>query len=92
MFGGELTIEEFRNASKERKIYKMIEYPMYISRDYVEEVDLQNLKNFNKTVFNKQTNNFEINKLDDKKLKEVKSRVNSSVVVTNNSIDRFIRF
>jgi hypothetical protein len=92
IFGGRLNIEEFRNASKERKIYKMIEYPMYISRDYVEEVDLQNLKNINKTVFHKQINNSDINKLDEKKLKEVKSRVNSSVVVTNNSIDRFITF
>jgi hypothetical protein len=92
MFGGSLDIEEFRNASKERKVYKMIEYPMYISRDYVEEVDIQNLKKVNKNVFNKQHNVPQTNQLDNKKLEEVKNRVNSSVVVTNNSIDRFIRF
>jgi hypothetical protein len=92
MFGGELDIEEFRNATKERKVYKMIEYPMYISRDYVEEVDLQNLKNVNKNLFGKQQYVQQSNTLDDKKLEEVKNRVSSSVVVTNNSIDRFITF
>ena len=92
MFGGSLDIEEFRNASKERKVYKMIEYPMYISRDYVEEVDIQNLKKVNKNVFNKVHNVPQTNQLDNTKLEEVKNRVNSSVVVTNNSIDRFIRF
>jgi hypothetical protein len=92
MFGGELSIDEFRNATKERKVYKMIEYPMYVSRDYVEEVDLQNLKKVNKNLFGKQQYMPQTNTLDDKKLEEVKNRINSSVVVTNNSIDRFITF
>ena len=92
MFGGDLSIEEFRNATKERKVYKMIEYPMYISRDYVEEVDLQNIKKVNKNLFGKQQYIQQTNTLDDKKLEEVKNRINSSVVVTNNSIDRFITF
>lgn len=93
MFGGDLSIEEFRNATKERKVYKMIEYPMYVSRDYVEEVDLQNLKKVNKGLFGKQQYMPQTNTLDDKKLEEVKNRINSSsVVVTNNSIDRFITF
>jgi hypothetical protein len=93
MFGGELSINEFRNANKERKIYKMIEYPMYISRDYIEEVDLQNLKNVNKNLFENQHNNLHLNTLSNKRLEEAKTRVNSSsVVVTNNSIDRFITF
>ena len=93
MFGGELDIDEFRNATKERKVYKMIEYPMYISRDYVQEVDLQNIKKANKNIFNQQSVIPSKNTLDDKKLEEVKNRMtSSSVVVTNNSIDRFIRF
>lgn len=92
MFGGHLTIEEFRNSTKERKVYKMVEYPMYVSRDYVEEVDLQNLKKVNKNLFGKQQYAPQTNTLDDKKLEEVKTRVQSSVVVTNNSIDRFITF
>jgi hypothetical protein len=70
----------------------MIEYPMYISRDYVEEVDLQNLKKVNKNLFGKQQYIPQTNTLDDKKLEQVKNRINSSVVVTNNSIDRFITF
>jgi hypothetical protein len=92
IFGGQLSIEEFRNTTKERKVYKMIEYPMYISRDYVEEVDLQNLKKVNKNLFGKQSFSPKTNALDDKKLEEAKTRVQSSVVVTNNSIDRFITF
>ena len=92
MFGGELSIEEFRNATKERKVYKMIEYPMYVSRDYLEEVDLQNLKKVNKNLFGKQPYIPVTNTLDNNKLEEVKNRINSSVVVTNNSIDRFITF
>ena len=93
MFGGELDIEEFRNATKERKVYKMVEYPMFVSRDYVQEVDLQNIKKANKNIFNQQTIIPSKNTLDDKKLEEVKNRMcSSSVVVTNNSIDRFIRF
>jgi hypothetical protein len=92
MFGGPLDIEEFRNASKERKVYKMVDYPMYVSRDYVEEVDLQNLKKVNKNLFGKQQYVPQSNTLDDKKLEEVKNRMTSSVVVTNNSIDRFITF
>lgn len=55
MFGGELTIEEFRGQSNEKKIYKMIEYPMCIARDYIQEIDVQTLKNANATVFNTQT-------------------------------------
>lgn len=91
MFGGELSIEEFRNATKEKSIYKMIEYPMFVSRDYVEKVDLQNLKNVNKNVFNSQTT-LPSNKLDDKKLEEVKNRVNSTVVVGQNNMDKFIKW
>jgi hypothetical protein len=52
MFGGQLTINEFRNKSKERKIFKRIAYPMVISRNYVEEIDLSKIKNINSTVFN----------------------------------------
>jgi hypothetical protein len=52
MFGGELTIEEFRQQTEEPKIYKLIEYPMCIARDYVQEIDVQTLKNANASVFN----------------------------------------
>lgn len=91
MFGGGLSIEEFRNSTKERKVYKMIQYPMYISRDYIEEVDLDNLKKINKSVFSKK-NNIISNALDCKKFEEVKNRVDSAVTVTGNYMDKFIRF
>jgi hypothetical protein len=94
MFGGELSIEEFRNSTKEHKIFKLVEYPLSISRDYIEEVDIQNVKNINMNVFTSSTRSTNI--LDDKKIEEVKTRIQSSNknnnVVTNNSIDKFIRF
>lgn len=91
IFGGKLSIEEFRSSSTEQKIYKMIEYPMFISRDYMEEVDLFNLKKVNKNVFDKQYT-IQSNNMNDKKLEEVKTRINSNVVVTNNSMDRFLKW
>ena len=99
IFGGDLSIEEFRNSFKEHHIYKMIEYPMSISRDYIEEVDIQNVKNINKNVFNT-INSFQhsTNILDDKKIEETHTRIKnisnskSNVVVSNNSIDRFLSY
>ena len=38
MFGGQLDINEFRENFKENKIFKMVEYPMFISNDYMEEI------------------------------------------------------
>jgi len=99
MFGGHLSIDEFRNSVKERKIYKMIEYPLCISRDYIEEVDLQKVKNVNMSFFNKNKNqNLYIERNQhqnhtEKQIEEAKERVtNNNFVVTNNSIDRFIKF
>jgi len=94
IFGGELSIDEFRNSSKEHKIYKLIEYPMCISRDYIEEVDIQNVKTINMNVF---SNSSKHNLLDDKKVQAAKNRVqtiqnNNSNVVTSNNIDKFIKF
>lgn len=96
MFGGALTIEEFRNSSKENKIYKMIEYPMTVYRDFIEEVDIENVKHINMNVFNKTQKAFQdkvVNVLDDKRVADAKQRVNTkSNVVTSNSIDKFITF
>ena len=106
MFGGELSIEEFRNSTKESKIYKMINYPLCISRDYVEEVDLQKIKDVNTLFFNQNknkslyqqshnTDRMERNNNTEKQIEEAKKRItntNSIVVTNNNSIDRFIKF
>lgn len=94
MFGGELSIDEFRNASNEHKIYRMIEYPMCMYNDYVEEVDIVNIKNANSKLFNKESLSKLIN-LDDKRVHDAQTRlsqVESTVVTTGNTIDKFIKF
>lgn len=92
MFGGELTIEEFRNSEKEAKIYKMIEYPMFPSRDYVEEVDIANVKSANNMLFDE--NSFaKIVNLDQQKIHEAKARLlqfEKTTVMVGNTIDKFI--
>lgn len=105
MFGGDLSIDEFRNSTKESKIYKMINYPLSISKDYVEEVDLQKIKDVNTLFFNQnkskslyqQTlNNINNTERTEKQIEEAKKRItntNNNIIVTNNnSIDRFIKF
>jgi len=89
-FGGYLTIEQFRNLSTELKSYKMVEYPMFMSRDYIAEVDLATIKQVNNKVFN---NNQKIIILDDKKVEEAKTRILKNETNTNmsNTIEDFIK-
>ena len=93
IFGGELTIEQFRNGFQENKIYKMIEYPMFISKDYIEEVDIQNLKKVNQKVFS-DTSLYKSQNLDEKRIQDAKSRllqIERSTVTIGNTIDKFIK-
>lgn len=53
-FGGKLSIQEYRNAVDSGKMYKFVKYPMFVSRDYIELVDIKNVKEANNYVFNKQ--------------------------------------
>lgn len=98
MFGGHLTIDEFRSASKEHKIYKMIEYPMFISRDYIETVDIEKIKNINKTLFNNPIiieNNTDIKVKDAKERALIKThqKVHSSLKSPEKKgINKFIKF
>ncbi len=90
MFGGQLTIDEFRNTNN--KIFKMIEYPMIITRDFVEEVDINNMKSINKKLF---TQGSEVKNTSlDKIIEDAKSRVKieEATVVKGNTIDKFIQF
>lgn len=92
-FGGDMTIEEFRAVSQDNsKIYKLVEYPMYVSKDYIEEVDLINVKNANIKLFSSNNNNNCVNeRFDQKKIQDAKTRLEESVVITgNNTIDKFI--
>jgi hypothetical protein len=97
MFGGELTIDEFRNSFQENKIYKMIEYPMFVCKDYIEEIDIQNLKRVNQNVFLDSSNNNNLIKsqnLDEKRIQDAKTRlsqIEQSTVHVGNTIDRFIK-
>jgi hypothetical protein len=94
MFGGMLDIDEFRNSIPNNKIYQMIEYPMIIARDYIQEVDLQRIKTVNNTVFN--TNDFlRINNLSEKQVEDAKTRVSNhdkNTITTGNTIDKFLKF
>lgn len=91
IFGGELTIDEFRNATRENKIYKMIDYPMYISRDFIEEIDIKNVKAVNKNIFQEKS----IYNLDDKRVEDARTRllnIEQATVTVGNTIDKFIKF
>lgn len=91
-FGGELSIEEFRETFPKAKLYKMVEYPMFVARDYVEEVDIIDLKNINLRVFQEQSIHNEV-KLDDKKVDEARIRLSQYDHITKtsgNTIDKFI--
>jgi hypothetical protein len=88
-YGGHLSIDEFRKLSTELKSYKMIEYPLFMSRDYIAEVDLATIKQVNNKVFN---GTIKTILLDDKKIEEAKCRIskNESTSVLNNTIEDFI--
>lgn len=93
MFGGDLTIDEFRRSTEESKIYKMINYPMFISKDYVEEVDLEHIKNVNMKVFRDVKSNKIVNNNSDK-IAEAKlrlSEIEKSTISFGNTIDKFIK-
>jgi hypothetical protein len=93
MFGGVLSIDEFRNSFKENKIYKMIQYPMFVSKDYIEEVDIMNVKRVNQNVFT-ETQQISYNNLDDKRIEDAKNRlsqIEKTTVTLGNTIDKFIK-
>lgn len=91
IFGGELSIEEFRASTKEHKIYKLIEYPLSISRDYVEEVDIKNVKRLNLKVFNQPAIELKYERTSER-VPEVKYERASESSGVVNSMDRFVRF
>lgn len=96
MFGGQLNIEEFRNNFIENKVYKMVEYPMFISNDYMEEIDIKNIKKANHKLFDENEQQSKIfNNLDDKRVEDAKTRlsiIENATVTVGNTIDKFIKF
>lgn len=102
MFGGELGIDAFRQSGNSdndnAKMYKMIYYPMFMSKDYVEEVDIANIKSANQNVF---VSNSHINaykgtpQTHDKLIRDARTRLSKmedTVVTPTNTIDKFIKF
>lgn len=98
MFGGQLSIDEFRNAIHERKIYKMIEYPLSVSRDYIEEIDIKHIKEINTKVFKHNAEKSmgiteDESKLHEIKMDNAKKRIEKTTdKVSTTGINKFIRF
>jgi hypothetical protein len=101
MFGGKLSIDEFRNAINERKIYKMIEYPLSVSRDYIEEIDIEHIKKINTKVFKHNEEKSkgiteDESKLHGIKMDNAKKRIEKTTTTDKVSnitgINKFIRF
>lgn len=51
LFGGTLDIEEYRTSFINNKLYKYVKYPMFVSRDYIEHIDIKNVKDVNNYIF-----------------------------------------
>lgn len=96
LFGGDLTIEEFRSKSTEHKKYKMVEYPMIISHEYIEELDIANVKNANSNYFGDNITVQKIITLDESKINDAKKRLSSNrmknTITKGNTIDKFLNF
>ena len=70
----------------------MIQYPMFVSKDYIEEVDITNVKRVNQNVFT-ETQQISYN-LDDKRIEDAKNRlsqIEKTTVTFGNTIDKFIK-
>jgi hypothetical protein len=96
LFGGDLTIEEFRSKFNEKKKYRMVEYPMIISHEYIEELDIANVKNANSNYFGDNTTVQKIITLDESKINDAKKRLSSNriknTITKGNTIDKFLNF
>ena len=86
IFGGPLTIDEFRKANETNKIYKILHYPMFISRDYIEEVDTKKLKDNNQSYLIKQPTSIT---LDTNLVNNARERMEQSENKIGNSIERY---
>jgi len=84
MFGGPLDIETFRSASKENKVYRVLDYPFHVSRSYVESIDIKNVKNLN-------SRSTLTNLIDKTKIDQIRKNVNNTICSTN-TMDKFIKY
>jgi hypothetical protein len=88
MFGGDLDIEEFRRATTNKKAYKLLDYPLMVVKEYIEEIDLNILKERNKSISVAEPKNMT---LQDDQIKEAKSRLSRiERPAVDNTIDKFL--
>jgi hypothetical protein len=65
---------------------------MFVSKDYIEEVDIMNVKRVNQNVF-AETQQISYN-LDDKRIEDARNRlsqIEKTTVTLGNTIDKFIK-
>ena len=98
IFGGDLSIEEFRKKSNSGNIFKMINYPMIIIKEFIEEIDLTNLKIQNERQEMEsipiRCKTIGVKKGMENLIANAKTRMttkNESTVSTENTIDKFLK-
>jgi hypothetical protein len=91
IFGGKFSIEEFRKATNNGYLYKLIDYPMVIVKEFVEEIDLNNLRLHNEKLNRAATENETITKPTNL-VQNAKIRIKSKLekLSTENTIDKFL--
>lgn len=91
IFGGELSIKEFREKSDNGFIYNLIEYPMIIIKEFIEEIDLTNLKLQNETTI--ETYDTGPKKNLENLIQNAKTRISTKdqKESTENTIDKFLK-
>ena len=71
----------------------MIDYPLFMSRDYVQEVDTVNMRTANYKVFEDAVTQRVVD-LDDKRVTDARlrlSQIEKNTVTLGNTIDKFIK-
>jgi hypothetical protein len=71
----------------------MVEYPMYIARDYINEVDIKMVKTVNTNLFD-ESKFAKIVSLDEKTVNDARMRlqqIEKTTVTAKNTIESFIR-
>lgn len=64
LFGGSLDITQYRESFVNNKLYKYVKYPMFVSRDYIEHIDIKNIKDVNNYIFGSTTKTSGKKKMD----------------------------
>lgn len=91
MFGGLMSIDDFRTSDTENKTFQMIKYPMTYTKDYIQVIDTNKIKNANQYIFNNNDKN--ITNLDKNTIfqaQERLSKLNLNATTNTNSIEQYI--